>query len=189
MTLDPTASQTVGPFFRIGLEPLFIPYVAGPDMPGEQVTIRGSVRDGDGNPIPDAVIETWQADARGQYPDPAEVRAMPAPPRFAGFGRVPTDEFGQFALTTIKPGSVPGPGDTVQAPHLVVLIFMRGLLRHLVTRMYFPSEPGNERDPILALVPPERRATLIARRAPEADGELLWEIVLQGENETVFFDV
>ncbi len=188
MSLHTTGSQTVGPFFRIGLTPLFTPVVAGPDVPGKHVTIQGRVLDGDGKPIPDAMLETWQADATGQYAQP-DTSQHPSPPgHFTGFGRVPTDESGQFTLSTIQPGRVPGPGDSLQAPHLVVLVFMRGLLRHLVTRMYFPDEPGNEDDPILHLVPSERRTTLIARRSSEDENVLLWDVIMQGADETAFFD-
>lgn len=188
MSLHTTASQTVGPFFRIGLEPLYVPSVVGPDVPGARVTIRGRVLDGDGNPVPDAVLETWQADAHGKYAHPEDTCPTPSTPGFVGFGRVPTGEQGQFTLTTIKPGQVAGPGDSAQAPHLVVLVFMRGLLRHLVTRMYFPDEPGNDTDPILRLVPLERRGTLIAQRSPQDATVLEWNVSLQGEDETVFFD-
>jgi protocatechuate 3,4-dioxygenase, alpha subunit len=188
MNLRATASQTVGPFFRIGLEPMFIPVVAGPETPGEHVTIRGQVRDGEGKPIPDAVIETWQADAQGVYADPEDPHSGATPSGFAGFGRSPTDDQGGFSITTIIPGRVPGPGETLQAPHLVVVVFMRGLLRHLVTRMYFPDEAANADDPVLALVPAERRQTLVARREGDQDGALSWDIIMQGANETVFFD-
>lgn len=188
MSLHTTSSQTVGPFFHIGLTPLFTPVVAGPKVPGEHVTIRGRVLDGDGNPVPDAILETWQADATGQYSQGDYTQQTSSPDGFTGFGRVPTDEQGQFTLSTIKPGRVPGPGDSLQAPHLVVLVYMRGLLRHLVTRMYFPDEPSNDEDPILHLVPSERRATLIARRSEEDASILLWDVILQGADETVFFD-
>lgn len=188
MSLHTTASQTVGPFFRIGLEPMFTPVVAGPEAPGEHVTIRGRVLDGDGAPVPDAVIETWQADAEGRYPDPSGPRPPLASSGFRGFGRTPTDDEGRFTLTTVKPGRAPGPDGATQAPHLVALVFMRGLLRHLLTRMYFPNEASNDDDPILRLVPLERRATLIARPAPSEDNVLLWDIHLQGDDETVFFE-
>jgi protocatechuate 3,4-dioxygenase alpha subunit len=188
MSLRATASQTVGPFFRIGLEPMFVPVVARPEISGEHVTIRGQVRDGDGKPVPDAVIETWQADANGVYADPEDPRFGDAPSGFTGFGRAPTDNQGYFSITTIKPGRVPSRGQTLQAPHLVVVVFMRGLLRQLVTRMYFPDEDSNADDPVLALAPSERRATLIARRDGDQDGALRWDIVMQGADETVFFD-
>ena len=106
--------------------------------------------------------------------------------RFRGFGRIPTDSRGAFRFSTIKPGSVPGPGGKAQAPHLVVTVFMRGLLKHLATRMYFPDEPANVRDPLLARVPAARRPTLVARR--KSRGVLEWNILLQGKGETVFFD-
>lgn len=188
MSLHATSSQTVGPFFLIGLGPGFIPIVAGPEIPGEHVVISGRVLDGDGQPVPDALIETWQADANGVYAAAEDSRANAVAEGFTGFGRVPTDAEGRFTLTTIKPGRVPGPGETLQAPHLVVLVFMRGLLRHLVTRLYFPDEPSNAEDPVLALVPAARRATLIAQRDAIKDGALNWDIHLQGEDETVFFD-
>ena len=105
---------------------------------------------------------------------------------FKGFGRIPTDARGAFRFSTIKPGRVPGPGGRLQAPHLVVSVFMRGLLKHLATRIYFPDEAGNAEDPILKLVPPARRSTLIAR--PRSRGVLEWNIILQGKGETVFFD-
>lgn len=189
MSLHASGSQTVGPFFSIGLSPRYTHVVAGPETPGEHVTIRGRVLDADGNPVPDAMIETWQADASGAYASAGDAQATPAAPAFLGFGRAPTDKRGEFRLTTIKPGRVPGPGDSLQAPHLVVLVFMRGLLRHLVTRMYFPAEPGNDTDPILLLVPAERRETLIATPARDDPGALIWDIRLQGEDETVFFDM
>lgn len=192
MSLHTTGSQTVGPFYLIGMEPGFVTTVAGPEVAGERVTIRGRVLDGDGKPVPDAVIETWQADAAGRYAHPEDGQPPVLAGGFVGFGRTPTDDAGWFRLDTIKPGRVAGSGETLQAPHLVVLVFMRGLLRHLVTRMYFPGEVSNAEDAILALVPPERRATLIARPAEDEERAgpptLLWDIHLQGDEETVFFD-
>lgn len=191
MSLHTTGSQTVGPYFSIGLERMYIPSVASPETPGEHVTIRGRVLDGDGQPVPDAMLETWQADATGNYPSFADAQSA-AEANFLGFGRVPTDDEGWFSLSTIKPGRIAGPGEVLQAPHLVVLVFMRGLLMHLVTRMYFPDEPSNADDTVLQLAPSERRHTLIARR-PSAEDDfpantLLWDIHLQGDEETVFFD-
>ncbi|HEY7976299.1 MAG TPA: protocatechuate 3,4-dioxygenase subunit alpha [Ktedonobacterales bacterium] len=185
MSLHPTASQTVGPFHRIGLSAMTITDIAGPEVPGERVSIRGRVLDGDGKPVNDALIEVWQANAEGTYAHPDDTQEKPLRPQFLGFGRSPTDDDGAFHFTTIKPGPVPGPDGQTQAPHLVVVVFMRGLLRHLVTRLYFPNEPANETDPILRLVPDERRQTLIAR--PVAGGTLEWTIRLQGSDETVFF--
>jgi protocatechuate 3,4-dioxygenase, alpha subunit len=185
MSLHPTGSQTVGPYLRIGLTPMFVTEIAGPEVPGTRVTIRGRVLDGDGKPVNDALIEVWQANADGRYAHPDDTREQPLAGGFLGFGRSPTDDDGVFHFTTIVPGQVPGPDGQMQAPHLVVLVFMRGLLRHLVTRLYFPGDPANETDPVLRLVPAERRDTLIAR--PAENGELAWNVVLQGADETVFF--
>lgn len=186
MSLFLTASQTTGPFVALSFEHTQVENVAPPGVTGERFSIRGRVLDGDGKPVDDAVIETWQANAHGKYAHPEDTREKLLEPQFKGFGRVLCDRQGAFRLKTIKPGRVPGPGDALQAPHLVVLIFMRGLLKHLVTRIYFPDEPGNQEDPILALVPAERRPTLIARKTGE--GELEWNVILQGKDETVFFD-
>lgn len=178
-----TPSQTVGPFFRIGMESLYTPDLA-PDAAG-RVAIGGRVLDGDGAPVNDAILEIWQANAHGRYAHPDDARALPLTAGFTGFGRVPTGADGRFRFSTIKPGCVPGPGGVAQAPHLVVAVFMRGLLLHLLTRMYFPDEPRNASDPVLQLVPADRRATLIASRSAEG---LEWNVILQGDKETVFFD-
>ncbi|MGH2409763.1 MAG: protocatechuate 3,4-dioxygenase subunit alpha [Chloroflexota bacterium] len=188
MSPSPTASNTVGPFFHLGLDALAETILADPGLPGERITVLGRVLDGDGLPVSDAMIETWQADWRGIYPHPEDRRAGSCSPGFTGFGRIPTGDDGSFAFTTIKPGPVPGPGDSLQAPHIVVLIFMRGLLKHLVTRMYFADDPRNEADPILALVPPDRRGTLIARPLSGNIQLLHWNIIVQGPEETVFFE-
>jgi protocatechuate 3,4-dioxygenase alpha subunit len=181
----PTASQTVGPFFHIGLDALCRGDLAGPDVPGERVEVEGIVLDGDGNPVPDALLEIWQADAGGQYPSEAENGVK----GFRGFGRIPTDKGGRFRFRTIKPGSGEGLDGVAHAPHLSISLFMRGLLLRLVTRMYFPNE-ANDHDPVLRLVEPDRRATLIARVTdPAAQNVLRWNIVLQGEHETVFFEI
>jgi protocatechuate 3,4-dioxygenase alpha subunit len=181
MTLQATTWQTVGPFFSIGFEHLDTTVIASPDTAGERVTIEGRVLDGKGQPVPDAVVEIWQANAEGIYPRDSE------PTGFRGFGRIPTDEQGRFAFATIKPGRVAGPSGVAQAPHLAVRVMMRGLLKDLVTRMYFPQE-SLAGDPVLQLVPSERRATLIARRTLDRESTYLWNIVLQGEHETVFFE-
>ena len=191
-----TPSQTVGPFFAYVLtphdypeatRPLFSTEMATADSAGERIRIEGYVLDGDGEPIIDALIELWQADGEGRY-----AQAAPEPGRnaaFTGFGRADVDSNGFFAVSTVKPGSVPGPGGSRQAPHVNVGIFARGLLKRLFTRIYFEGEAGNEADPILALVPAERRSTLIARRI-ERGGEQVYSftIRLQGEGETVFFE-
>jgi protocatechuate 3,4-dioxygenase alpha subunit len=186
MSLLLTASQTTGPFVAISFERTLVEDLAPPPVAGERFTIQGRVLDGDGKPVEDAVIETWQANAHGKYAHPEDAREKLLEPEFKGFGRVLTDPRGAFRLKTIKPGRVPGPGGTLQAPHLVVLVFMRGLLKHLVTRVYFPDDAANDEDAVLALVPPERRPTLVARAI--GAGVLEWNVVLQGPEETVFFD-
>ena len=188
MSLIATPSQTVGPFFHLGFDWLLQREIAPAGIAGGRVTVAGRVLDGDGRPVSDALIEVWQADAEGRYPHPEDPRAVEVDSRFRGFGRVATDGQGAFQFTSVKPGRVPGPDGRMQAPHWLVTIFMRGLLKHLVTRVYFPDEPANEEDPILALVDPERRRTLIARRAGANPSALEWNVVLQGADETVFFD-
>ena len=176
MKLLPTASQTVGPYLHIGLAWLTIDRLAPAEARGQHVSIRGQVLDGDGQPVTDALLEIWQADAGGEY----------GRRDFLGFGRVATDGEGRFRFQTIKPGTVADPEGGRQAPHLLVSIFMRGLLKRLVTRIYFPDEPRNADDYVLCRVPAERRRTLIAQEV--APGELAWNVVLQGAEETVFFD-
>ncbi|HEU4440966.1 MAG TPA: protocatechuate 3,4-dioxygenase subunit alpha, partial [Burkholderiales bacterium] len=136
--------------------------------------------------VGDGLIEIWQANAAGKYAHPEDKQNKPLERGWRGFGRIPTDVKGGFEFNTIKPGRVPGPDGKLQAPHLVVAVFMRGLLKHLATRIYFPDEPANTEDPILKLVPAARRATLVARRAGK--NALEWNVILQGKNETVFFD-
>ncbi len=188
MSLPATPSQTVGPFFTIGLAWLNRDNLAGPGIPGERVTIGGRVLDGDGEPVPDALIEIWQADTHGRYAHPEDKRAERLEAGFTGYGRIPTDDKGRFRFVTIKPGPVPGPDGKPQAPHLIVSVFARGLLRRLITRIYFPDEPGNDEDFALNLVEPARRGTLIARKADEQSRLLAWDVILQGPEETVFFD-
>jgi protocatechuate 3,4-dioxygenase, alpha subunit len=186
MSLRTTASQTVGPYLHIGLTWLVTDNLVGPDVTGDPVTIDGRITDADGKPVDDALVEIWQANARGRYDHPDDTRNIPLEPGFRGFGRVPTNAAGAFRITTIKPGPVPAPGGGMQAPHINVLIFMRGMLRELRTRLYFPDEPANASDPVLARVPAQRRGTLIA--TPRGSGTLGWNVVLQGPDETVFFD-
>ena len=181
-----TSSQTIGPYLHIGMTWLVDENMAPEGVSGERVTIQGRVIDADGTPVNDAMVEIWQANAHGKYAHPEDTRDLPVEPGFTGFGRVYTDEDGRFRFHTIKPGRVPGPDGALQAPHLNVTIFMRGLLKHLITRVYFPGE-ANDADAVLGRVPAARRATLVARQGPSA-GVLDWDIVLQGENETVFFD-
>lgn len=191
--LIPTASQTVGPFFHLGLDRPDWADLTRDNPSGERIVIEGRVLDGDGAPVPDAMIETWQANAAGRYNHPDDDRAdKPVDPHFRGFGRAATDGDGRFRITTIKPGPVPGRGNALQAPHLTLAIFARGLLRHLYTRLYFADEPGNANDPLLSSIEDETaRATLLARRSEGGGGATSYEfdIVLQGENETVFLDI
>ncbi len=173
-----TPSQTVGPFFHIGFGWLNSNDLAT-HASGERITISGKIMDGDNQPITDALIEIWQADADGNY--------APAT-NFNGFGRVATDEHGAFGFVTIKPGRVMGADNLLQAPHINVSIFMRGLLKRLVTRIYFADEVSNQDDAVLQLVAAERRATLLASKIEQDASKWQWNIVAQGEHETVFFD-
>ena len=188
MSLRATTWQTVGPYFRIGLEPLYTWELASDGAAADRIIVEGRVVDALGAPIPDAVLEIWQANAAGKYAHEEDTQDKPLDPQFKGFGRIPTNEDGRFRFATIKPGPVPGPGDSDQSPHLVVTVLMRGLLRGLVTRAYFPGEPLLSSDPILKLVEPSRRATLILQPSQETPTVFQWEIRLQGEDETVFFD-
>lgn len=189
MSLQATTSQTVGPYFKIGLEWLNRDNLVCEGVSGERVTIQGRVVDGDGAAVPDAILEIWQANAHGKYNHPEDTQDKPLEPGFKGYGRVATNAAGAFRFTTIKPGPVPGPDGKEQAPHLIVSVFMRGVLRRTITRIYFPDEPHNAADFILNLVEPARRATLIARKAAGDPGTLEWNVVLQGPDETVFFDL
>lgn len=188
MSLQATTWQTVGPYFRIGLARLFNADIAGENVQGERIAVQGRVLDGDGVPVSDAMIEVWQANAAGKYAHPEDTQDKPLEQGFRGFGRIPTDDNGYFRFTTIKPGPVPGPEGFVQAPHLVIGLTMRGLLRGLVTRAYFEHEPLNQADPILQLVEPARRDTLMLQRSPQHANLFLWQIRMQGERETVFLE-
>lgn len=186
-------SQTVGPFFAYALTPTDYAYtaLAGNDLRtddavGEPIIITGRLIDGAGEPVIDAMIEIWQADGEGRYPGASEALANA---RFKGFGRSETNG-GQYRFVTVKPGRTAGPGGTEQAPHINVGVFARGLLKRLFTRLYFEDELANATDPVLALVPEDRRATLIACRDGSEDGlpRYVLDIRLQGEDETVFFE-
>jgi len=188
-----TSSQTVGPFFHDCLfrEDARRSVLCDASVEGTRIHVEGRVTDGDGAPVPDAMLEIWQANARGRYHHPADRRDVPLDDSFSGFGRVDTNDDGRFAFTTVKPGVVPFDADRGQAPHLSIAILGRGLNNHLYTRVYFDDEPANAADPVLARVPAERRATLIARRvgdAGEGESTYRFNVVLQGANETVFFD-
>jgi protocatechuate 3,4-dioxygenase, alpha subunit len=189
MTVCASTSQTVGPFFHLGLSQLNLSEVAGPQVTGERITLEGVVLDGDRNAVPDALVEIWQANAHGKYAHEADRQEKPLEPGFRGYGRLATSPDGFFQFHTILPGRVPGPQGTLQAPHIEVCVFMRGLLKQLVTRVYFEGDPANEDDFVLNLIEPARRATLIAQKAEEGGSVYRWNILLQGQDETVFFDV
>jgi protocatechuate 3,4-dioxygenase, alpha subunit len=177
-----TPSQTVGPFLSLGLTWADGHLVVPAGTPGT-IRIFGTLTDGAGAPVPDGVIETWQADTDGRFDHPDDPRG-PSGSGFAGFGRCPTDDEGTYRIVTVKPGAI---GDG-QAPHINVTVLARGLLQHVVTRIYFPDEAeANAADPLLSSLPPERAATLVA--APVGEGELRFDIRLQGAGETVFLQV
>jgi protocatechuate 3,4-dioxygenase alpha subunit len=211
--LGQTPWQTLGPFFHYAL-----PWSGGADLiggsdlgaradlvpgghfllrgpaergrvAGEPIEIAGFIYDGDGAPVPDALIELWQANAAGRYASPADERAdLPLEADFTGFGRAATGADGGYRFRTVLPGRVPGPGNALQAPHAALSVMGRGILKRLVTRIYFEDAEGNDEDAVLALVPPARRHTLIARRGG-AGGAYRLDLRLQGADETVFFDV
>ncbi len=187
MDLTPTASQTVGPYLHLGLtDARSISRVAGDGARGERVVLRFRVLDGEGMPVPDAMIELWQADSEGNY---AHQDSSVDDAAFCGFGRSATAEDGSCTFETIRPGCVPGPGETVQAPHINVSILGRGILKRLSTRVYFAGGPANAADPVLALVPENRRSTLLAQPDPARASNWIFDVHLRGEGETVFFDV
>ena len=179
--LGPTPSQTVGPFLSIVL-----PWEDGPDAAAERtpgaVVVAGVMTDGAGDPVPDGIVEAWQADPDGRFPHPADPRGASSYPGFRNFARATTDADGRFWFRTLVPGAVDG-----QAPHIDVTIFARGLLKHLVTRVYFPDQPANADDPVLSSLPPEEQRLLVA--VPDGPGRYRFDIRLQGEDETPFFEV
>jgi protocatechuate 3,4-dioxygenase, alpha subunit len=184
-----TPSQTVGPFFHDALSWKNGEILVRPETKGERISITGRVLDGEGAPVPDALVEIWQANAAGRYCHLEDRQEKPLDPAFFGFGRCASGKDGGFRFSTIKPGPVPGRGNSLQAPHINVSLFARGLLRRLVTRIYFEDAPENTADPVLALISdPARRSTLLARRLPGDEPRYRFNIVLQGEDETVFFD-
>jgi protocatechuate 3,4-dioxygenase alpha subunit len=191
-----TPSQTVGPFFKYGLTPngqydwndAFSNNLTTPDVSGERIRIEGKVFDGDGAAVSDCMLEIWQADSQGRFADPRDKRALPNA-TFRGFGRCGTDANGAYCFDTIKPGSVPDPDGKPQAPHILLAVFARGMLRHLYTRIYFGDEATNGSDTVLALVPPDRRGTIVAQRKSGDAAVYSLDIHLQGDGETVFFDI
>jgi protocatechuate 3,4-dioxygenase alpha subunit len=191
VTLGITPSQTVGPFLAIGLPWPDGPCVVPPGTP-DAIVISGRVLDGAGAPVPDALVETWQADpdSRFDHPDDPRGAAPPAAAGFRGFGRSATDADGHYQISTLRPGPLPGERGGTQAPHIDVSVFARGLLDRVVTRIYFPDKAhANAADPVLASIG-DRRATLIAVADPAGSTDnFRFDIRLQGEHETVFFDV
>jgi protocatechuate 3,4-dioxygenase alpha subunit len=207
-----TPSQTVGPFFHYGLpwkggadltgqsdlgarpelfgEDHYVLNLSAPRGPiaGERIEITGRVTDADGAPVPDAMIEIWQANAAGRYRSLDDDRDLQLDEGFIGFGRAATSDDGEYRFRTIRPGRVPGPGDSLQAPHIAVSVFGRGVIKRLATRLYFANGEGNDTDPVLACVPAARQGTLIAHRIEGSPATWRFDIVLQGEGETVFFD-
>jgi protocatechuate 3,4-dioxygenase alpha subunit len=201
-----TPGQTVGPFFRQGLvrcaevfqssqlcraeQDVIHNLLADDATVGERVRLEGTVYDGLDRPVPDALLEIWQADAAGRYAHALHSGERPRETAFQGFGRAATDDSGRFFFETIRPGPVPGPGGTAQAAHINVVLGARGLPTLAFTRIYFAEDPALARDPVLALVPAARRATLLAQRLAESPGRRthVFDVHLQGERETVFFD-
>ena len=183
--------QTIGPFFHDGLLRIGVDELDPDRVAGSPVIVEGQVLDGDDAVVDDAMVEVWQSDGAGRYRHPADGRAPDVPDGFIGFGRVGTQDAGTFHITTVLPGTVPGPDGNVQAPHLNVHVFARGLLDRLTTRIYFEDHDATAEDPILQLVPEARRGTLLAHRSGERDGVPIYrfDIVLQGAGETVFFDL
>ncbi|MBS0521588.1 MAG: protocatechuate 3,4-dioxygenase subunit alpha [Proteobacteria bacterium] len=186
MTKGLTPSQTVGPFYFGTLVTAYRQDLAPPNVAGERVEIVLSLHDAEGVAVPDGVFEIWQANSHGRYNHPDDRRNLPLDAGFEGFGRVSTWRDGSSRFSTVKPGRVPWPGGGMQAPHVNVSIFARGLLNRLATRLYFDGDPANAEDPVLQMIEPARRATLLAKR----DGKGAWflPIHLGGPNETVFFD-
>ncbi|MFZ0090461.1 MAG: protocatechuate 3,4-dioxygenase subunit alpha [Solirubrobacteraceae bacterium] len=189
MIFDTTPSQTVGPYFAIGLPWPEGPYAVAEGTSGA-ITIAGTVYDGAGVPVPDHLIETWQPDPEGRFADLCGHGGASEMPGFRGFARVGAEVGdGSFEILTVKPGRCNEPGGRPQAPHIDVSVFARGMLNRCVTRIYFADEEqANAEDPILARIPPDRRQTLIAR--PGNDGSSYrFDIRLQGPGETVFFAI
>lgn len=199
--LRETPSQTAGPYVHIGLVPSAagiqmrtqenLHVVAGPQTEGEPIKLEVNLWDGTGAPISDATIELWQADGKGRYRHPRDPKANEIAADFRGFGRAVSDlKSGYYVFETVKPGRVAGPNGELMAPHVSIALFARGINIHLNTRIYFADEESNADDPILKMVPPHRRDTLMATRKPgEGTAVYAIDIRLQGEQETVFFDV
>lgn len=189
MDLVPIPSQTVGPFFHLGCTlRSSVGSLVSADTKGERIQLICRVLDGNGAHVPDALIETWQADAEGHYNHPDD-KPKNSPTAFRGYGRLATDDEGRCTFTTIMPGQVPANDGTQQASHINVSVFARGVLARLATRIYFADDPALEKDFVLSLVPEERRKTLMAKRDNAQSNEWHFDIHLCGERETVFFDI
>jgi protocatechuate 3,4-dioxygenase, alpha subunit len=181
-------SQTVGPFYHFSLTAnRALGNMMTSEARGEHIRLRVRLFDGDGLPVPDGIIELWQADAAGKYHHPADTQEIEPDPAFCGFGRLATDPEGACTFETVRPGRTPDGRGGCQASHISVTILARGLLAQVVTRVYFAGDPALADDPVLKLVPPERRGTLLARR--EEAGVWCFDIHLQGADETVFFEI
>jgi protocatechuate 3,4-dioxygenase alpha subunit len=188
--LEPTPWCTVGPYFSVCVnEDLCVPKIAAPGVKGERVKLIFTVLDRDGACVPDTLIEIWQANADGKYNHPADRQPKSIDASFRGFGRQVTGLGGTCEFETIKPGRVPGPGGALQAPHLELGVFTRGVLKRLASRIYFADDAANDECPVLALVPKARRGTLQAQPVAGQPGIWRHEIHLSGPKETVFFDV
>jgi protocatechuate 3,4-dioxygenase alpha subunit len=205
--LGQTPSQTLGPFFHQGLlrtravfqvpglcnddVDVFHHVLVRPGSSGERIVLEGFVYDGLGQPISDALLEIWQANAHGRYQHPLDTSGRELDPEFDGYGRAATDAQGAFAFRSVKPGAVEGPGGRLQAPHINLVLGARGMMRHAFTRIYFEGDARLDHDAVLALVPEQRRPTLLARAAGQRDGSAVYrfDIRLQGEGETVFFEL
>ena len=186
-----TPSQTVGPFYAIGLTRDAMNVLAAEQIEGRHIRVEGKVFDGDGEPVPDALVEIWQANSYGRYNHPEDKQEKPLDADFIGWGRCGTGQNGGFWFDTVKPGPVPGTTETLQAPHINVVVFAPGMLTHAFTRIYFADQPENDSDPVLSSIKNKaRRQTLIARREPSDEKTVYrFDIRLQGDNETVFFDM
>ena len=181
-----TPSQTVGPFFHYALPYEHGPRVAGHSRPGA-FTLTGRVLDGEGQEVPDSMVEIWQADENGEFVETPGIYQPVGPDGFRGFGRCPTDAYGFYEFLTVRPGPVRTTDGTRQAPHIAMSVFARGMLRRVVTRVYFPEESdANASDPLLGALPEERRRTLVAERTEDG---YRFDVRLQGDQETVFLDV
>lgn len=205
--LGQTPAQTLGPYFHQGLlrtrevfqvpglcsdaADVFHHQLAMPGAEGQPIALEGFVYDGLGQPVPDALLEIWQANAHGRYHHPLDTSGGDIDPHFHGYGRAATDARGAFTFLSVGPGAVGGPGGQLQAPHINLVVGARGMPRHAFTRIYFEGDARLARDPVLGLVPEARRSTLLARLAGQRGRAALYrfDVHLQGDRETVFFDI